>query len=62
MIELKVDEYCGDCPEFEPFTEKQMYYSDNGIVFSDTRVMCKDREKCRYIKQFISKSKKDGNE
>lgn len=53
MIQLKVEEYCQYCPEFEADVEKNTFYSGNGAVFYDTTIRCSHRERCNEIKKYI---------
>lgn len=59
MIELNVESYCQNCPEFEPYVTKDdevRTYADpvdfgavKEIHFCDTRIYCKHRGRCASI-------------
>ena len=63
MIRLHVDEWCNDCRDFEPVSEKTDHYARevNGfedlteIAYTDTEIRCKDCDKCRRVKEFLAK-------
>ena len=71
MIELKVDDWCKDCGEFEPelvrdTTEFRDYVSlyENVTRKTDTMIICKHRDRCRCIAKYIEnqiKKKKQCN-
>lgn len=52
MIELKVDEYCHNCPEFEAQVDK-VYRTYKAEPEFRTTVTYKHRSKCASIKEFI---------
>lgn len=49
-IELKVESYCDDCPEFEPNAEKTEWYMEDflhkGKDRCDTEVTCIHKCRC----------------
>ena len=53
MIELKVEDYCHECTEFEAETRKGFLTADGTIVAVECVVVCKNRQQCRYIKRFL---------
>ena len=60
MIELKVDDWCKDCGEFEPelvrdTTEFRGYVSlyENVTRKTNTTIICKHRDRCRCIAKCI---------
>ena len=69
MIKLDVDNWCHSCPEFEPIAEVAYSYGDVSNMFDpltpdlylpddreyETTVVCKHREKCKCIKDYIEK-------
>lgn len=67
-IELKIEEYCHNCHEFEPKTD--VYSSvlssgllsgdpyDEPVVHNDTIVYCEHRERCLSMYNFIRKESK----
>lgn len=52
MIELKVDEYCHDCPEFVPGSDK-LFSSNNGKLETYTAVFCMNCNLCERIKGYL---------
>lgn len=52
MIELKVDEYCHDCPEFVPESGK-LFRSNNGKFETYTAVFCMNCNLCERIKGYL---------
>lgn len=67
MIELKVEAYCQNCPDFEGEVHKEKFYSDDfknfdrePIIFSETVVTCAKANRCaglvRYLKKEIEKN------
>ena len=59
MIKIKVEEYCNDCPEFEPETIKPqpIYDSINNYVgmLGPMLVVCAHRNKCRRFMEYLQK-------
>ena len=63
MINLKVEKYCKNCPEFEAVVDKTSY----GLLpmqsihesFCNTVISCEHSERCRVIMDYLSKEKKD---
>ena len=67
MIKLDVQEYCHDCPDFEPDVVKpEEFYDSNGKyhgMFGSTFVICKHQKICHrfmiYLQGRLSKGKKE---
>lgn len=62
MIELVVEEYCSQCPEFEPDVDKKettLQYQDFKSMINetvrqcDTIVRCKHAARCSGIKLYL---------
>lgn len=60
MINLLIDEYCENCPDFEPEVDKTELYNDMGDVIHgmgdaihNTEISCAHRERCRSIKDYL---------
>ena len=54
MIELKVDDWCKDCGEFEPeLVRDTTEFRDNVTRITDTMIICKHRDRCRCIAKCI---------
>lgn len=65
MIELKVEEYCHDCPDFEADVLKhgdtKGYYDFSGelvVTPSYTIVYCAHANRCRAVKRYLEKKQK----
>ena len=71
MINLKVDSYCHNCPEFEADVKKESFVADdlddihNYVIertITNTSVTCKHRTRClgmvEYLKGEIERVKK----
>lgn len=57
MIEIKVDEYCQDCPYFEAESQTNDYI-DKVIGLRPmitTTIQCEHRFKCRAIKNYLER-------
>ena len=52
MIELKVDEYCHNCPEFEAQVDK-VYRTYKAEPEVHTTVTCEHRSKCECIRKCV---------
>lgn len=61
MIKIKVEEYCNDCPEFEPRAIKikpQPIYDSIGKyvgMLGPMLVVCAHRNKCRSFMEYLQK-------
>ena len=67
MITLKVEEYCHNCPEFEPDVDKDeqemisydmSMRQENRTIYCTTTVTCQHRYKCAAIYEHASKTRK----
>ena len=58
MINLEVNEYCHNCPEFKPLVDKEYYESGYGDEFTNTTVMCKYAQRCEAIAEYFKKHAK----
>lgn len=62
MIELKVDEYCHDCPEFVPESCKLIGRNDDKLE-TYTAVLCANWNLCARIKYYLDgRSGKEKND
>lgn len=64
MIRLYVQNYCHDCPEFEPDVEKDTIYSENYLMgkrttHTQTDIYCKHRDRCASMVEFLEERKKN---
>ena len=56
MIKLEVEQYCQNCPEFEPVVDSTALFINEGdVVRRETTVTCKHRERCINIFKHIAK-------
>lgn len=53
MIELQIESYCHECPEFEAETKKSYLSADGKIVAVECAFVCEHAQKCKYIKHFL---------
>ena len=54
MIELKVEEYCHDCPDFSP-EASSIVTVGGGREFNNTKCTCEYRKRCAAIARMIEK-------
>lgn len=62
MIELKVDEWCENCSDFEPDVKKEILYNDSPsdwdeiceIKLVNTTILCENRVKCARIRENLA--------
>lgn len=50
MIELKIEKYCEDCPNFEPEVTVDYYYDGKPIKY----IACTKAEDCQRMFQYIA--------
>lgn len=58
MIKLQVEEYCSNCPEFEPYVDRDVleYYDFNlNEVYTEvnTIVSCEHKDRCNRSRKSI---------
>lgn len=57
MIKLEIEDYCQNCPAFEPRVEKFSDFAQNMVI---TTVCCESQKKCARLVQYLErKVKKD---
>ena len=55
MINLSVEEYCQECPEFKPFAVQNISgFINKEIISCDTEVLCEHRERCAAMRKLIN--------
>ena len=61
MININVEDYCQNCPDFEPEVNKTILEADNIIISTDTCITCKYSDRCKQIYRYImlNESKKE---
>lgn len=52
MIKLEVEDYCQNCPAFEPMVEKFTNYAQNAVI---TTVCCESEKKCARLVQYLER-------
>lgn len=55
MIQLNVENYCQECPDFDPVTER--LYAGGEVAM--TSVLCKYDERCKRIKRYLEEESKE---
>lgn len=56
MIELRIKDYCHNCPEFEVRSDRILgSYVDNKPTHTDNIVYCKHANKCARIEEYLEK-------
>lgn len=59
MIELKVEEYCHNCPDFEADVVKNRIRDVVVFVdYTDTTITCAHAARCRAVKRYLEKQSK----
>lgn len=58
MIKLCVEDYCHDCPRFEPEVKKDDVFVDGGLHY-ETCIFCECRHECAAIKRHVEKKMKE---
>lgn len=53
MIQLDVQDYCQECPEFKPGLEKNTMFADNAVVLTRSIVRCVYQNQCARIKRYV---------
>lgn len=59
MIELKVEKYCENCPEFEPDISRFSFINGCGDDFYGTTVSCKHKARCAEIAEYMRERYED---
>lgn len=62
MIELEVEEYCDDCPEFDAHIEKAVLFDGYSKEYCNTNITCEHKDKCKRLKDMIEKEAKKRND
>lgn len=64
MIELIVNDFCEDCPEFEPDVEKCVIECGWGNTLKhDTTIKCKHEDRCvNIVKYMVDQARKQKKE
>ena len=57
-IELKVEDYCDGCGEFEPDVDKTCYYSIEKVC-TNTTIRCEHADLCRRLAEHLKSQKKE---
>lgn len=61
MIKLEVEEYCQECPAFEPDVDSNTWYdpTDNLPSVSDTIIHCRYRKRCANMVRYLERKMKN---
>ena len=61
MIELKVEEYCHECPSFEPDVDMSNFYDPNtgDSVISDKIIRCHYHKRCANMVRYLERKLKN---
>ena len=59
MIELKVEECCHSCPDFEAVSDVTILYFGEEKIVGRSVVRCINSEKCKEIHRYIERSLKN---
>lgn len=67
MIKLEVEEYCNECPEFEPDVESESYhYNDDlkcqTIHYCKKTIRCTHAKRCKAMLRYLEKKAKEAND
>lgn len=54
MIELCVEDYCQNCPDFRANVEQTDWTIFSDSVKYDTKIYCKNRDRCRVMAAYLS--------
>ena len=54
-LELNVEKYCNDCPDFEAKVDKINIETDDSFYKCFSVISCKNREKCHHIAEYIER-------
>ena len=57
-VELKLEDYCQNCCEFEAEVDKQCYYS-NEKVFTNITIRCEHADLCKRITEHMKSHKEE---
>lgn len=59
MIRLKVEDYCHDCPNFNPVVKNRQDFFNLGeqIVPTDQDVVCENWNVCRRVAKYLKRKK-----
>lgn len=65
MIKVLVEDYCHNCPEFEPDVHRESFRFDYSFIPEEkmnTTIYCVHKDRCRGIRAYLNdqKEKKDG--
>ena len=53
MININVEDYCQNCPDFEPEVNKTLLKANNIVISTDTFITCKYSDRCKQIYRYI---------
>lgn len=68
MIKLNIEEYCENCPDFEPDVEKEVLttedypYLESTFKYANTIITCKSRDRCNCFYIDMARNQKEKKE
>lgn len=54
-VDLDIQKYCGDCPNFSPDTDCYKDYADDRVIDHVVTITCKYRGHCKHLSKFHEK-------
>lgn len=55
MIELKVHNYCHNCPDFKPVSTSSAFVGFHEELYNTHVIICVHHERCKKIKEYLEK-------
>ena len=60
MIRLDIQEYCGECCDFEPDVKRpEKIWASTCVILTDTVVSCRYAKRCESIKRYLKQKMED---
>ena len=61
MITLKVEEYCHECPAFEPDVDTSGWYNplNQEEMIRETVILCRYRKRCASMMRYLKKQMRE---
>ena len=58
MINLYVEKYCHECPDFEPKIEKEYLCAPDGFCYNMTNITCTYADRCKSIARYLEEDRR----
>lgn len=56
MINLSINKYCHNCPDFEPeVLKKSIHIFDDTLEQTETTIFCANRNRCYEIQRYLER-------